>query len=76
LGQKLDREIIAELSACTLAYIVGKKLPETLGNHFRYIEVYAKKADMSVLTACMKYLGSVESVLKEILRFCPEVVYS
>jgi hypothetical protein len=75
-GQKLDREIIAELSACTLAYIVGKKLPETLGNHFQYIKHYASKADMSVLTACMKYLGSVESVLKEILSHCPEIVYS
>jgi len=71
-GQALDREIIAELSACTLAYIVGKRLPDTLGNHFKYIDHYAREAKMNTLTACMKYFTAVENVLNEILRFCPQ----
>ena len=66
LGQKLDREIIAELAACSLAYLVGKELPSTLGNHFQYIQNYAKEAKMNVVTACTRYFTETEAVLKEI----------
>jgi len=67
VGQNVDREIVAELSACTLAYMVGKKLPDTLGNHFKYIKGYAAKEKMNVVTACMKYISTCEQVVNEII---------
>ena len=67
-GIKPDREIIAELSACALAYMIGKKLPDSLGNHYTYIEQYAKEANLNVLTSCMKYFSDVENVLQEIVK--------
>lgn len=69
LGQQLDREIIAELSACTLGYILGKKIPDSIGNHFEYIERYAKKAKLNVVSACMKYFSCVEAVIAEIMQY-------
>jgi hypothetical protein len=68
-ANKLDREIVAELSACSLAYLVGRKLPSTMGNHFQYIQRYAEEAKMSVVTACMKYFAQVEAVLNEIVKY-------
>ena len=67
-GQQLDREVIAELSACTLGYILGKKMPESIKNHYEYIEQYAKKAKMNVVSACMKYFSCVEDVIAEIMK--------
>ncbi|MCP4648606.1 MAG: antirestriction protein [PVC group bacterium] len=67
-GQQLDREIIAELSACTLAYMVNKSLPESMGNHFEYIKRYAEKESMNVLTACNHFFTEVENVVNEIQR--------
>ena len=59
------------LSACALAYMLGRKLPDTLGNHFQYIKHYAEKAGMSPVKACMKHIATVELVLKEILKHTP-----
>lgn len=46
-GQYPLQEIVAELSAQTLCHLVGKKANHTFGNSYRYIERYAKKANLT-----------------------------
>ena len=67
-GQDPLQEIVAELSAETLCQIVGKT-SRYLGNSYRYIEGYARKLEISPLTACVKVMGEVEQVLNLILSF-------
>ncbi len=67
-GQDPFQEIVAELSAQTLALMVGKSAEDTTGNGYRYIARYAKKASMEVHTACMSVLSRVEKVLNLILN--------
>lgn len=67
-GQQVDREIVAELSACTLAYMLSKEMPESTGNHFKYIKNYAEKVGMNVLSACHLYFSEVEAVVNEVFR--------
>jgi hypothetical protein len=66
-GQDWKQEIVAELSAATLSQMVGKRADDYLGNNYRYIETYAKKANLSPLTACLKVMADVENVLQKIL---------
>jgi len=62
-GQQWRQEIVAELSAQALCYLVGKEPERTMGNSYRYIERYAKENHLSAVNACMKVLGDAEKVL-------------
>lgn len=59
-----QKEIIAELSAGALLYMLGKEAQ--IGNHFQYIESYAKEADLDPLKACMKILDVCLAVIEAI----------
>jgi len=60
------KEIVAELSAAVLCQIVGKT-SKYLGNNYRYIEHYAKKANLNPVQGCLKVINDVEKVLGLIL---------
>jgi len=64
-GQDPFQEIVAELSAQALCHLIGKT--DTLGNSYRYIEEYARKAKMTAVNACLWVLDEVEQVLKLVL---------
>lgn len=49
-----------------LCRLVGKKA-ENLGQHYRYIERYAKKAGRSAVQGCLEVSSEVEKVLALIL---------
>jgi hypothetical protein len=66
-GQDWRQEIVAELSAQALCYLVGKEPGRNLGNSYIYIERYAQKNKQSAIIACMRVLSEVEKVLKLIL---------
>ena len=66
-GQDPLQEIVAELSACALAQIVGKSLVDTTGSNFQYIKRYAEQLKMSVHSACLKVLSETERVLNLII---------
>jgi hypothetical protein len=66
-GQNWKQEIVAELSAAVLSQMVGKRLDDYLGNHYRYIETYAKKANLTPVQGCLKVISDVEKVLGLIL---------
>lgn len=68
------KEIVAELSAQALCYLVGTKASEgTEGNSFEYIERYAKELKKDVGTACISVLAEVEKVLNLILEPVKEI---
>lgn len=66
-GQDWNQEIVAELSAATLCKIVGKT-SKYLGNHYQYIERYAKEASLTPWQGCMRVMSDVEKVLNLILE--------
>ena len=66
-GQDALQEIVAELSAQALCRLVGKKVSDTIGNSYRYIEGYAAQLDLSPHKACLKVLSDTEKVLQMIL---------
>lgn len=66
-GQDSLQEVIAELSAQTLAVMVGKSAEDSTGNSFRYIQNYADKMKMSVHAACLQVMSETEKVLNLIL---------
>ena len=59
-------EIVAELTAAVLCNLVGKK-SKYLGNHYRYIEHYARQAKLTPIQACLKTIREVEKVLELIM---------
>lgn len=65
-GQDWKQEIVAELSAEAIGRLVGRKT-DTTGNSYRYIERYAKEADLSPVTACLQVLHEVEQVINLIM---------
>jgi len=67
-GQHWRQEIVAELSAQALCYLIGSEPERTLGNSYRYIESYAQENKLSAINSCVKVLGDVEKVLKLILN--------
>ena len=66
-GQDPLQEIVAELSAQALCRLVGKRIVDTTGNSYQYIERYAEKIKMSPYTACLKVLADTEKVMGLIL---------
>jgi antirestriction protein ArdC len=67
-GQDPTQEIVAELSAAALGFLVGKDGTKYLGNHYRYIESYAKEMKLTTHTACLKVLNRVEKIIKYIME--------
>ena len=64
-GQSPSQEIIAELTAATLASLY---CPEAnLGFSYEYVEAYAKKSKKSVERACLSVINIVGKVLDEII---------
>jgi len=61
-GQDWKQEIVAELSAAALCKVVGKT-SKHLGNSYRYIERYAKSANLTSWQGCMKVMSDTEKVL-------------
>lgn len=72
-GQQIDREVIAEMSACVIAFLLNKKLPNTIQNHFTYLERYAKKDGKSVIQIVNQYFKEIEAVVSEIVRIAEMV---
>ncbi len=66
-GQHWDQEVVAQLAAQTLCFLVGKDGSDMLGNSYVYIERYAKKAGLTPIAACLRVLDDVEKVLNLIL---------
>lgn len=65
-GQDWKQEIVSELASCVLCKIVGKT-SKHLGNNYRYIEGYAKSANLSPWQGCMKVISDTEKVLSLIM---------
>lgn len=63
---KWQKEIIAELSAAALLYMIGKE-PQ-IGNHFQYIKYHAEEAKLDTLKACLKILDTCLAVIEEIVK--------
>ena len=65
-GQVPSQEIIAELTAATLAQMY---CPEAnLGFSYEYVKSYAKKSKKSIERACLAVINTVGKVLDEILN--------
>ncbi|MFH2064737.1 MAG: ArdC-like ssDNA-binding domain-containing protein [Pseudomonadota bacterium] len=62
------QEIVAELSAQALCNLVGKKINNSLGNSYKYIESYASGLNLTAHAACLKVLNDTEKVLNLILN--------
>jgi len=67
-GQNWRQEVVAELAAQALCYLVGKKPGHSIGNSYHYIASYAKEAFLSPVTVCLKTLNDVEQILSLILK--------
>jgi len=65
-GQDWKQEIVAELAASALCKIVGKTF-NYLGNHYRYIEAYAKGANLTPWQFFLNVTGTTEKVLNLII---------
>ncbi len=66
-GNDWKQEVVAELSASVLSLIVGKK-PVNLGQHYKYIEDYARKAKKTAYKVCLEVFEEVGKVLNLILN--------
>ena len=64
--QQWKKEIVAELTSTVLCQIVGKT-SKFLGTNYKYIEHYAKKANLTPVQGCLKVISDVEKVLGLIL---------
>ena len=65
-GQDWKQEIVAELSAAVLCRVIGKT-SRYLGNSYRYIEGYAKSANLTPWQGCMRVMSDIEKVLNLII---------
>ena len=64
-GQVPSQEIIAELTAATLASLY---CPESnLGFSYEYIQEYAKRSKKTIERACLSVINTVGKVLDEII---------
>ena len=67
-GQDWKQEIVAELGAAVLSKVVGKT-SKHLGNSYRYIEQYAKSANLIPWQGCVKVMSDTEKVLNLIMSW-------
>ena len=65
-GQDAKQEIVAELSACVLARLYGKKADE--GNTYSYIKSYADELEKNLGDVILSILSDVEKVLALIIE--------
>lgn len=65
-GQIPSQEIIAELTAATLAQMYCPEV--NLGFSYEYVKAYAKKSKKSIERACLAVINTVSQVLDEILK--------
>lgn len=65
--EKPIKEIVAELSAQALCYLVGKDGSNHLGNTYRYIAEYANELGITPESAILRVMGETEKVLNIIL---------
>lgn len=65
-GPSPIKEIVAELGSNVLCYMVGKT-PVHLGNSYRCIEEFAKKINLTTVSACLKVFSEVEKVINLIM---------
>jgi hypothetical protein len=69
-----QKEIVADLSAAALFYMLGKEPP--LGNHFGYIKSNAQIAGIDTLKACLKILDTCLAVIDEIVKETKSVEFN
>ena len=69
--EKPIKEIVAELSAQALCYLVGKDGSIHLGNTYRYIAEYAKELEVTPESAVLQVMSETEKVLNIILSDVP-----
>jgi hypothetical protein len=65
-GQIPSQEIIAELTAVTLAQLYSPEV--NLGFSYDYVKSYAEKSKKTIERACLAVINTVGKVLDEILR--------
>ena len=65
-GQVPSQEIIAELTAATLAQLYSPEV--NLGFSYKYVKRYAEKSKKSIDRACLAVINTVGKVLEEILN--------
>ncbi len=71
-GQVPSQEIIAELTAATLANLY---CPDAnLGFSYKYIKTYAKKSKKTVERACLAVINTTGRVIDEIFNPCSQVI--
>ena len=71
-GQDPMQEIVAELGAEVLRRLLGSE-KDTSGLSYAYIETYAAKMKLTLLTACLKVLRETASVVALILKVASEL---
>lgn len=67
-GQDPLQEITAELGALALCNFFGLDGSKHLGNHYRYIENYADKINLSPHSALLKVIGNTEKIINFLLK--------
>lgn len=67
-GQDPIQEITAELGALALCNILGLDGSKDFGNHYRYIESYAKELEITPYSAVLKVISNTEKILKFLLK--------
>ncbi len=75
-GQRVRKEIVAELSAAALCVLVGRDGSKFLGNSYHYIASYAAKSKKSPVAACFQVLADVDKVLRFLCGCCAPAVDS
>ena len=65
-GQVPSQEIIAELTAATLAQLYSPEV--NLGFSYEYVKRYAEKSKKTIERACLAVINTVGKVLEEILN--------
>lgn len=67
-GQDPIQEITAEVGSLALCNILGIDGSKHFGNHYRYIEQYAKQLEISPYSAVLKVINNTEKILKFLLK--------
>jgi len=67
-GQDPLQEVTAELAAQTLCNVIDKRMEDTRGNTYEYIERYAKEAKKSVASICIEVVDKVDKIVQYIVN--------
>lgn len=66
VGQDWKQEIVAELTAATLAHLYGRRCND--GHSYQYVRRYAEKAGKDAHKACLSVIADVGRCLEAIIR--------